>query len=135
MQGKRLVQLIVVLFVLAAIGTSFFAWRIVGRVKDDAKVTSARLRLVADAVVHYAREQRAFPLSAEELLAGQTESSRAAIMVALETVRVEWSIDRSVQPILRVDGKPTEVGALPEAASSLSDAAVEIRASDPPSQS
>ncbi|MSR41678.1 MAG: hypothetical protein EXS10_07225 [Phycisphaerales bacterium] len=132
MHGKRLFVIILGCFILASIGTTIFAWSVVGGVRNDAKVTSAQLRLVADSLVGYATEHHGFPLSATEFLAQSSDAQRAELEIALQHVQVEWSIDRSVQPILRVDGKPTLINALPAAAEELSRAAETIRTASPP---
>ncbi len=128
MQGKRLVHIILICFVLAAIGTTIFAWSVVSGVRKDARFTTARLRLLTDAVVQYSAQSGGFPLGAEELLDGGDPHARRAMIEALSVVRVEWPIDRTVEPILRVDGRPTEAGALGLAAEALSQAASAVRA-------
>ena len=127
MQGRRLFVIILCSFILASVGTTIFAWTVVGGVRDNARVASARLRLVTNTITAYTETFGAFPFSAIELSASQSESARAELDIALQSVQVEWSIDRFVQPILRTDGKPTQLESLPNAAADLARAAEALR--------
>ena len=83
MQGRRLFVIIICSFILASVGTTIFAWTVVGGVRDNARVASAQLRLVTNAITAYTETFGAFPFSSIELGASQSESARAELDIAL----------------------------------------------------
>lgn len=143
MQGKKAFWATIVVLAIPTVFMTVFAWRMVGGVRADARLTDARLRELAWAVVAYADASAAFPISEAELRAfaaagvpdavrtpapadaerryPATRAEAAAgsaeptptLDQCLDSIEVEWPTARDVQPILRSKGKATLQGTAP----------------------
>jgi hypothetical protein len=131
---------IVSFFAVSIVAAAVWSWSLVGGVRASAALTDARYRELAWAVLAYADRNDGFPVNEGELRAffgdpaaridaletpplvnerraypmTRTEAGAPAVPVsldvALESVEVEWPIERDVQPILRPRGLPTLQG-------------------------
>ncbi|MFZ9880115.1 MAG: hypothetical protein ACO3QC_01760 [Phycisphaerales bacterium] len=143
MQGKKAFWATIIVLAIPTVLMTVFAWRMVGGVRADARLTDARLRELAWAVVTYADASGAFPMTEAELRAFSTEGVPDAVRTpspadavrrypatrteaaagteeptptldqCLESIEVEWPTARDVQPILRSKGKATLQGTAP----------------------
>jgi hypothetical protein len=143
MRGKFLFWSIVVVFAVSAVVASVLSWRAFAGVRNDARLTDARLRELAWCVLAYADRNDAFPTSENALrvFVAQPEgvpttltnrapasaertypTTRDAVTTAspaptldecFASIEVEWGLASDVQPILRSKGKPTLQGTAP----------------------
>lgn len=157
-RAKLLFWIIVVGFATAAVAAAIWSWSIVGNVRTQAATTDARLRELAWAVLAYADQNDAFPMSETELRAfvaadqGRTETlakeplanqgrvypmnreaaGAPAAPIPMDevffSIEVEWPIVRDVQPILRPRGLPSMQGTGPSIGEWLFAMAERIRA-------
>jgi hypothetical protein len=139
-RGKLVFWIVVGTFAAVLAAAAVWSWSIVGTVRVRAEVTDSRLRELAWMVLSYADRHDGFPLSESELRSfvddttplpetlekkplgtgGRTfptsrleEGAPApplALRDALESIEVEWPIERDVPPILRPRGLPTQQG-------------------------
>lgn len=143
MQGRKAFWATIVILAIPTVLMTVFAWRMVGGVRADARVTDARLRELAWCVLAYADASGGFPASESELraftasavpdtlripapanaerrypatraeAAAGTAEPTPTLDQCLESIEVEWPTARDVQPILRSKGKATLQGTAP----------------------
>jgi hypothetical protein len=129
-RSRRIVIGFLVVFVIAAIGTTIFGFQVVARVKASARESDAALRTVAWSLL-VAADRGGFPNSREALEADSDVArldgvlgrepadwpvSRAEAIAdtadpglsrALEIVEVSWPPEPDLPPVLSVGGRPS----------------------------
>ena len=103
MRGNKVFWVLMLAFVIPAIGFTIIAWRVVGQVRRDAFVTDARLRELAWSVLAYADEANAFPISEAELRAFTSAPTGVPATLRMPALEVGEVTVATGYPLTRVE--------------------------------